>query len=436
MVADGLVRRGELRLLGGMRQHLGLSEREHEQILARLTEEERQLFDESGGVEARAQLDGYQVALAEAIQRQASEEEGDELRRSFGIDPADHEAVLARIRGASGELLSRARRHLERARQIQADLGVVGATEPTAARMFLCSLLGRALDERISRVLELVELAGDGPVIQSLRRRLLSPDSTERGPALEVLALACPGAEDLVRELEPLLGGRRAPPTAGATLTGTLGRLLEQSDPYLRAAAAWAAAELPENPLGTRLDQARDDDHPLVRETAARFSPPRPAGEDATPALSSIEIMHLLHAAPFFAELEAADLHDLSQFAVEETVSPPDAICEAGDIDSDALFVVASGEALVLGGEAGEDDDAPRVIATLGRGELIGELSVLDGSPRSATVRPRGGPVHVLRIPGATLRGSLLHRPRVARSLLGLLATRIRRMVASVPTPR
>ncbi len=47
-----------------------------------------------------------------------------------------------------------------------------------------------------------------------------------------------------------------------------------------------------------------------------------------------------------------------------------------------------------------------------------------------------GLPVRVLRIPGATLRGSLLHRPRVARSLLGLLATRIRRMVASVPTAR
>jgi CRP-like cAMP-binding protein len=59
---------------------------------------------------------------------------------------------------------------------------------------------------------------------------------------------------------------------------------------------------------------------------------------------------------------------------------------------------------------------------------VIGELSVLDGSPRSATVRPEGGPVSVLRMPGPSVRGILL-RPRVAESLLGMLAGRMRRLV-------
>jgi len=35
----------------------------------------------------------------------------------------------------------------------------------------------------------------------------------------------------------------------------------------------------------------------------------------------------------------------------------------------------------------------------------------------------------VLRIPGPSLRGILLHRPRVAESLLRILAGRIRRLV-------
>src|SRR3990172_194310 len=83
MIADGLVRPGELRLLEGVRRQLGISEQEHGQILARLTEEERQLFEEGGasGVEAHAQLEGYQVALAEALLRAATEEALDELRR-------------------------------------------------------------------------------------------------------------------------------------------------------------------------------------------------------------------------------------------------------------------------------------------------------------------------------------------------------------------
>jgi CRP-like cAMP-binding protein len=126
---------------------------------------------------------------------------------------------------------------------------------------------------------------------------------------------------------------------------------------------------------------------------------------------------------------------DLSQFAIEETIEPPATICDAGDASSDALFVIVSGQAVVVGGEAGDPAVVDRVLATLRRGDLIGELSVLDGSPRSATVRPEGGPVRVLRIPGPTLRSALLRRPRVAQSLLGLLASRLRRLAASA-SPR
>ena len=434
MIADGLVRPGELRLLEGIRRQLGISEREHEQILARLTEEERLLFEQGGasGVETRAQLEGYQLALAESLLRGARDEEVEELRRRFGVSSGDHQAVLARVRAASGELLVRARRQLERARRVDRDLASIGATEPTAARIFLCYLLGRARDESVDRCLELLEVAGDGPVIQSLRRRLFARDPEQREAALSVLALACPGAEELVRELEPFLAGR-SPTAAELGRDGearTLARLLEETNPYLRAGAVWAAAGHAETSLEAPLTRALEDDHPLVRETAARFAgASRSDDREGATSLSSIETMHFLHAAPFFADLDPSDLYDLSQFGIEESVHPPATICEAGDADSDALFVVVSGKAVVVGRGPGNSADATRAIAILGRGDLVGELSVLDGSPRSTTVRPEGGPVSVLRIPGPSLRGILLHRPRVAESLLRILAGRIRRLV-------
>jgi hypothetical protein len=435
MIAEGLVRPGELRLLEGARKQLGLSEREHELTLARLTQEERQLFEEGAarGVEAHAQLEGYRVALAEAMLRSAREEEVEELRRSFGVGPEDHQEVLAQVRGASGELLSRARRQLDRGRRLSGDLATLGATEPTAPRLFLCSLLARARDESVDRLLELLEVAGDGVVIQSLRRRLFSGDPAQRDPALKVLALACPGADELVRELEPIVAAR---PPAGDGHEGdgearTLARLLEDASPYLRAGAVWAAAG--HEPLRAPLAKACADDHPLVRETASRFAGASPVASGGEPrSLSSIEVMHFLHAAPFFADLDPADLYDLSQFAVEETIAPPATICAAGDADSDAAFVVVSGEAAVLGRDPA---GAERVIATVRRGELVGELSVLDASPRSATVRPEGGPVRVLRIPGPRLRGILLHRPRAALPLLGFLAGRMRRTVQRAARP-
>ncbi len=61
-------------------------------------------------------------------------------------------------------------------------------------------------------------------------------------------------------------------------------------------------------------------------------------------------------------------------------------------------------------------------------GEVIGELAPLDGSPRSATVRPKGGAIRILQIPGVSFRTRLMQRPRVARSLLTSMAQRIRRL--------
>ena len=54
MIADGLVGPGELRLLEGVRRQLGISEREHERILARLSEEERHLFRPAARRRSRA----------------------------------------------------------------------------------------------------------------------------------------------------------------------------------------------------------------------------------------------------------------------------------------------------------------------------------------------------------------------------------------------
>ena len=255
MIADGLVRPGELRLLEGVRRQLGISEPEHQQILARLSEEERQLFVEGGaGVEAHAQLEGYQVALAEALLRSATREEIDELRRSFGVSAADHQTVLARVRGASGQLVSRARRRLERARLLRRDLAIMGATEPSAARVFLCYLLARARDEAIDRCLELVEIAGDGPVVQSLRRRLFASDPAQREQALQALALACPGAGELLPELEPLLAGR-SPSVDEVGRDGeapTLARLLAEANPWLRAGPRGWRSSTPTRPSRRR----------------------------------------------------------------------------------------------------------------------------------------------------------------------------------------
>ncbi|MEO1467500.1 MAG: cyclic nucleotide-binding domain-containing protein [Pseudomonadota bacterium] len=118
-----------------------------------------------------------------------------------------------------------------------------------------------------------------------------------------------------------------------------------------------------------------------------------------------------------------------------------------------ALRVVAlSGEALVL--NAGErlwekDDDGPFVVivlageadvlvptprgevsvATLGEGEIIGEMAVLTGRPRSTAVAARTG-LRVLRVDGEVMLDLMHEFPALALEIGRVLAHRLDAMNA------
>ncbi len=66
-----------------------------------------------------------------------------------------------------------------------------------------------------------------------------------------------------------------------------------------------------------------------------------------------------------------------------------------------------------------------RTVATLGPGDVVGELSLLDGGPRTATV-VAATEVTVLEISNRDWQQLLRSAPRLRRSLLATLAGRIR----------
>jgi CRP/FNR family transcriptional regulator, cyclic AMP receptor protein len=65
------------------------------------------------------------------------------------------------------------------------------------------------------------------------------------------------------------------------------------------------------------------------------------------------------------------------------------------------------------------------ILAFPGPGELLGELSAIDGQPRSGTVRAVDD-VEALVIPGSAFRAFLEHKPRIALVLLRSVIARLR----------
>jgi hypothetical protein len=437
IIAEGLVSGGELQLLDEVREQLGISPREHEKVIERLSEDERRLFEQSGAasVEERVQLEGYQTALAAALLRRASASEVAELQRAFGVGSEAHARILEQMRGESGALLARARSQMEHALAVRRDIARLGSPDQPGARGLLSYLLHGEQEAAISRVLEFLEIAaGDAERVRALRPGLLAGEFQTRQAAIQQLMEACPDCEALVRELEPMILDRtpqQAEPDPAAW-GEMLERLAAATDPYIRAGAVWAAG----TDAGlTRTIVARvlEDPHPLVRETAAlceRFVEKGPETPDERfSSLATIEKMQFLRGVPLFSHLDPEDLDDLGRLTEVETITSPQVLCEEGDVDADAVFIIVDGLAsVVLRARSASGEQTEREVAVLGAGEVVGELSLLDGSPRMATVRPKAGPLRVLRIPGHLFRSRLLHRPRVAQPLLVTLAQRLRRL--------
>src|SRR4051795_6338912 len=114
----------------------------------------------------------------------------------------------------------------------------------------------------------------------------------------------------------------------------------------------------------------------------------------------------------FLSELAADERADLEALGSLRRYRRGDVLFHQGD-DAGAVLVLLEGhvKAAML------NDGREVILAFPGPGELLGELSAVDGEPRSGTVRAVDD-VEALVIPGSAFRAFLEHRPRIALLLL------------------
>lgn len=132
--------------------------------------------------------------------------------------------------------------------------------------------------------------------------------------------------------------------------------------------------------------------------------------------LSNDRRVELLSAARLFDGVDAAGMDRLASVVVEVEVPAGHVIARQGDIGS-GLFVLTSGRVRVV-----RDG---RQIADLGPGEFFGELSVLDGRPRTAQV-VASEPTTCLALSTWDFESVVRDEPSVALAILRGLATRLR----------
>ena len=97
--------------------------------------------------------------------------------------------------------------------------------------------------------------------------------------------------------------------------------------------------------------------------------------------------------------------------------SQGEAIFIEGESGNKTMYLIEKGRVEVLKGDA--------VVARLGAGEPIGEMSLLLDEPRSATVRALNS-VEALEITGENFGEILTKRPGIGRTIMKALAQRLK----------
>jgi len=129
----------------------------------------------------------------------------------------------------------------------------------------------------------------------------------------------------------------------------------------------------------------------------------------------------LLRSVPLFADLEADELERFSQVAVPRSIPAGNRVFHEGD-SSDACYIVREGSFRVT---REHSDGRAITLATLGPGEVFGELAMLDGDTRSASAEALTDG-ELLALPAGDVRNLLARHPEISVKLVAALVRRLR----------
>jgi CRP/FNR family transcriptional regulator, cyclic AMP receptor protein len=137
-------------------------------------------------------------------------------------------------------------------------------------------------------------------------------------------------------------------------------------------------------------------------------------------AMARYAYLDQLARVPLFSACTKKELQAVARASDEVSIAEGRTLCEQGSVGREA-FVIVDGEAEVRRNG--------RKVATLGAGDCVGELALLDHGPRTATVTASTD-LTVLVLGVREFAGILDEVPSIAHKLMKALAGRIRELDA------
>jgi CRP/FNR family cyclic AMP-dependent transcriptional regulator len=131
--------------------------------------------------------------------------------------------------------------------------------------------------------------------------------------------------------------------------------------------------------------------------------------------------VELLRRVPLFSELSEDELNGIADVAIPRSYPKGVRVFHEGDT-SDACYIVRNGDLRVT---REHPDGRAIALATLGPGDIFGELAMLDGEARSASVEALSE-CELLALPAGDVRRLLASTPDTTVKLVVALVRRLR----------
>ncbi|HEX2025525.1 MAG TPA: HEAT repeat domain-containing protein [Actinomycetota bacterium] len=275
------------------------------------------------------------------------------------------------------------------------------------------ALRHRALTHATNAIRAMARFGNAAALIAAVEN-LGSPEPEQRANALETLESV--GDPDVVRPLLPLWDPSGRP---SGDRRAALTELLDDPDPWIRACAvvAWSSGD---GAPPERLRRLADDDpDPLVRRAATLALEDDPVKTLST--LPLLERVVFLRKVPMFAQLSPADLKHIADVASEHAYPDGEVLAEQGE-PGDEMHIVVAGEIRVM---VAADGRPGREVARRTAGEYVGEMAILNATPRMASL-VAAGPVRTLSLDRRAFERILRERPDVSLGVMRVLSDRLR----------
>jgi CRP/FNR family cyclic AMP-dependent transcriptional regulator len=317
--------------------------------------------------------------------------------------PGQRDAVISVLRELevdAAQLAPVYARELRAAREAVLLRAALGADHPAG-------LVRRRLAERADQALGtliccVAVLRADERIAELERRLRRTRNERRRDLLVEALESLLGTAER--RELVPLL----EPAGDTAELAESLGLPLPDAE------EAWARLLDDADELTRRLARASD----AGVEAASRI-------EDASGVRDPVELAVRLQDVPVFGRLSTQQLVGLAESLREEQLEPGARVYAEGD-EGSSLYIVLEGEVELLRGELS--------LERVGPGRFFGEISTLDGVPRSLSARA-AKPTTLLRLEREDLLALMEDAPALGIGLSQHLALRVRELRGAEASP-